>query len=87
MTRSSSSRNPSRASAMLRDLLAVDDLALRLQQTAPKAVEASGGAATLVALHGAPTGALFWSLRPMPEDLWCAMADEHQATHRVNTGE
>jgi hypothetical protein len=72
---------------MLRDLLAVDDLAFRLVETAPKAVEAEGGAATLVALHGAPTGALFWSLRSMPEDLWCAMAAEHQATHRVNMGE
>ena len=41
----------------------------------------------LVALHGAPTGALFWSLRPMPEDVWCAMAAEQQAAHRVNTGE
>ncbi len=72
---------------MLRDLLAVDSLALRLVETAPKAVEASGGAATLVALYGAPTGALFWSLRPMPVDLWCAMADEHQAPHRANMGE
>lgn len=87
MTRSSSSRNPSRASAMLRDLLAVDDLALRLEQTAPRTVDAAGGATTLVALHGAPTGALFWSLRPMPEDLWCAMATEQQAAHRVNVGE
>lgn len=72
---------------MLRDLLAVDDLALRLEQTAPKAVDVAGGAAKLVALHGAPTGALFWSLRPMPEDLWCAMAAEQQAAHRVNAGE
>ncbi len=87
MTRSSSSRNPSRASAMLHDLLAVDDLALRLEQTAPKVVGAAGGVATLVALYGAPTGALFWSLRPMPEDLWCAMAAEQQAAHRVNMGE
>ena len=87
MTRSLSSRNPSRASLMLRDLLAVDDLAQRLEQTAPSAVEAEGGAATLVALYGAPTGALFWSLRPMPEELWCAMAAEQQAAHRVNMGE
>lgn len=87
MMRSSSSRKLSRASSMLRDLLAVDDLALRLEQTAPKAVEAEGGAAVLVALHGGPTGALFWSLRPIPEDLWCAMASEHQAVHRGNAGE
>jgi hypothetical protein len=72
---------------MLRDLLAVDSLALRLTETAPKAVEASGGAATLIALYGAPTGALFWSLRPMPDDIWCAMAAEQQASHRVNMGE
>jgi hypothetical protein len=72
---------------MLRDLLAVDDLALRLMQTAPKAVDTAGGAAMLVALHGAPTGALFWSLRPMPEDLWCAMTSEQQAPHRANMGE
>lgn len=87
MTRSSSSRSPSRASLMLRDLLAVDDLALRLEQTAPMAVVAAGGAAMLVALHGAPTGAPFWSLWPMPEDLWCAMAAEQQAPHRANMGE
>jgi hypothetical protein len=72
---------------MLRDLLAVDDLALRLEQTAPKAVESVGGAAAFVALHGAPTGALFWSLRPMPEDLWCMMAAEQQAAHRGNAGD
>ena len=81
------SSSDSVARQMLRDLLAVDSLALRLSETAPKTVDASGGAATLVALYGAPTGALFWSLRPMPEDLWCAMAAEHQARHRGNRGE
>lgn len=82
-----SSSSDSVALGMLRDLLAVDSLALRLTETAPKAVEASGGGANLVALYGAPTGALFWSLRPMPEELWSAMAVEHQAPHRANMGE
>lgn len=72
---------------MLRDLLAVDSLALRLTETAPKAVEASGGGATLIALYGAPTGALFWSLRSLPEELWSAMAAEHQAPYRGNVGD
>ena len=40
----------------------------------------------IAALHGGPTRALFWSLRPMPEELWCAMAAEHQAPHRANLG-
>ncbi|MBC7102071.1 MAG: hypothetical protein H5U13_02420 [Parvibaculum sp.] len=82
-----SSSSDSVARGMLRDLLAVDSLALRLTETAPRAVEAAGGGATLVALYGAPTGALFWSLRQIPDDLWCAMASEHQAPHRANMGE
>jgi hypothetical protein len=72
---------------MLRELLAVESLALRLIETAPKAVEVLGGAATLVELYGAPTGARFWSLRSLPEELWSAMAAEHQAPHRANMGE
>lgn len=82
-----SSSSDSVARQMLRDLLAVDSLALRLTETAPNTIEASGGAATLVALYAAPTGARFWSLRPMPADLWCAMAAEQQAPHRANMGE
>jgi hypothetical protein len=72
---------------MLRDLLAPDDLASRLEATAPLAVEAEGGGAALVALYGAPTGAPFWLLRPMPEGLWASMAAEHQAPHRGNVGD
>lgn len=90
MTRSSSSirrTGPSRALAMLRDLLAADGLAARLEATAPRAVEAEGGGEALVAPYGTPTGALFWLLRPMPEGLWCAMASEAQERHRVNAGE
>jgi hypothetical protein len=78
---------PSRALAMLRDLLQPDELAARLEATAPAAVAAEGGGAALVALYGAPTGATFWLLRPMPEGLWCAMASEAQERHRVNAGE
>ena len=73
--------------AMIRDLMAPDDLASRLEGTAPRAVEAEGGGAALVALYGSPTGALFWVLRPMPEALWEAMAGEHQAPHRGNVGD
>lgn len=77
----------SRAMAMIRDLMAPDDLASRLEATAPRSVEAEGGAASLVALYGSPTGALFWLLRPMPEALWEAMASEAQAAHRGNEGD
>lgn len=72
---------------MLRDLLAADDLASRLEATAPRAVEAEGGGAALVALYGSPTGAMFWVLRPMPEAFWEAMASECQAKHRVSVGD
>lgn len=70
--------------AMIRDLLAPDELAFRLEATAPRSIEAEGGSAALVALYGSPTGALFWLLRPMPESLWEVMAAEAQGQHRGN---
>jgi hypothetical protein len=85
MRSSSSTHSP--ALAMLRDLLAADALVAALEETAPTAVAAEGGAAALVALYGMPTGAQFWTLRPFPEALWAAMAAEHQAPHRGNVGE
>ncbi|WDR03092.1 hypothetical protein PSQ19_02500 [Devosia algicola] len=72
---------------MLRDLMAVEVLAASLTATAPLAIAAAGGAHQLVARYGHPTGAWFWSIRPMPEALWVAMAEEHQAPHRGNDGE
>jgi hypothetical protein len=71
---------------MLRDLLAVDALAKSLEETAPKAVAAAGGAQFLISKFGRPTGAWFWSIVPMPEHLWLSKAEEHQATHRANPG-
>jgi hypothetical protein len=72
---------------MLRDLMAANALAEVLTGTAPIAVAEAGGAHQLVARYGQPTGAWFWSIKPMPEALWVAMAEEHQATQRGSSGE
>jgi hypothetical protein len=72
---------------MLRDLIAVEALAASLAATAPLAVTAAGGAHQLVARLGRPTGAWFWTIKPMPEALWMAMAEEHQASQRGSSGE
>lgn len=82
-----SSQSTENAQRMLRDLLAVEALAASLTATAPIAITAAGGSHRLVARHGQPTGAWFWSIKPMPETLWVAMAEEHQAGHRGNSGE
>ena len=66
----------------LRDLRAAQALSASLAETAPVAVAAAGGADALVAKSGRPTGALFWGLRPFPEQLWTAMAAEHSARSR-----
>lgn len=84
MQRSSSPADAART--MLRDLVEADDLARRLDETAPGAVALEGGGDALVRLHGRRTGALFWSVSPLPEELWLAIADEHQAPHRANLG-
>lgn len=75
------------AQRMLRDLVAVEALAASLTATAPLAIAAAGGAHQLVAGLGRPTGAWFWSIKPMPEALWVQMAEEHQARHRANAGD
>lgn len=72
---------------MLRDLVAVEALAVSLEATAPITIASAGGAHYLVANHGQPTGAWFWMIKPMPEELWLQMADENQAPHRANPGE
>jgi len=72
---------------MLRDLLAAEALTGTLAATAPRTIAEAGGAQALVAARGHPTGAWFWSVAPLPADLWERMADEHQTTHRVNGGE
>lgn len=82
MPRSSSSTDI--VAIMLRDLIAAETLAGALAATAPLAVAAAGGAQALVAQRGHPTGAWFWSISPVPGSLWEAMAEEHQAPHRVN---
>ena len=74
------------AQRMLRDLLAVDALTKSLEETAPKAIAAIGGAQFLVSKFGRPTGAWFWSIIPISESLWITMAEEHQGAHRVNLG-
>lgn len=85
MARSSPSTDA--ASAMLRDLLAAEALVETLAATAPLAVAAYGGADALVAARGRPTGALFWSVSPLPDAMWERMADEHQVPHRANVGD
>jgi hypothetical protein len=71
---------------MLRDLVGVETLVASISVTAPITI-AAAGAQQLIAIHGQPTGALFWSIKSMPENLWMEMAEEHQAKHRANTGE
>lgn len=71
----------------LRDLREADDLARRLDDTAPGTVALEGGGDALVASCGRPTGAQFWGLRPMPPELWENMARENNEGHRVNAGE
>lgn len=82
-----SSQSTDNAQRMLRDLMGAEALAVSLEATAPIAIAAAGGAHRLIARLGRPTGAWFWSLKPMPEALWVDMAEEHQAKHRVNGGE
>ncbi len=82
----SSSQSTEVAQRMLRDLWAVDAFAKSLEETAPQAVAAAGGAQFLVSKFGRPTGAWYWSLVPMQESLWIKMAEEHQSPHRVNLG-
>ena len=74
------------AQRMMRDLLAAEHLAASLAATAPRAIAKAGGAQFLVAQYGNPTGALYWSIKPMSELLWTQMAEEHQAKHRSNIG-
>lgn len=81
-----SSQSTDLAQRMLRDLLAVDALSKSLEETAPQAVAAAGGAQLLISNLGCATGAWFWSLKPMPELLWLQMAEEHQALSRGNVG-
>lgn len=61
----------------LRDLRAAEDLARCLEATAPGVVMLEGGGDALVRRYGRPTGAGFWSLQPLCELLWEAMAREH----------
>ncbi len=82
-----SSQSTENVQRMLRDLMAAEALAVSLTATAPIAVAAAGGAHQLVASFGRPSGAWFWTIRPMPEALWVAMAEEHQAKHRANAGD
>lgn len=85
MARSSQSTNT--VQQMLRDLMAAEALTGTLAATAPRTIAEAGGAQALVASMGHPTGAWFWSISPVPVDLWEHMADEHQAPHRANLGE
>jgi hypothetical protein len=87
MLMAKSSQSTENVYAMLRDLVAVEALVASLSATAPIAIAAAGGAHHLVARYGLPTGALFWSINSMPENLWVQMAEEHQAKHRANVGE
>jgi hypothetical protein len=82
-----SSKSTETARVMLRNLAAAKSLVATLTATAPITMAASGGADQLVARLGQPTGALFWSIQPMPEQLWEQMAAEHQARLRTSPGD
>jgi hypothetical protein len=82
-----SSRSTDAVATMLRDLVEAEALAGTLAATAPRAIAAAGGAHALVAERGHPTGAWFWSISPVPDSLWEALADEHQTPHRSNPGD
>lgn len=66
----------------LRDLRAAEALARSLEKTARGVVALEGGGDALVQRLGQPTGALFWMLKPFPEELWEAMALEHAEWQR-----
>lgn len=72
-----SSKSTDAARAMLRNLEAAEALSATLEATAPITMAAAGGANQLVARLGEPTGALFWSIQPMPEQIWEQMAAEY----------
>lgn len=82
-----SSQSTDHVLTMLRDLVAAEALVTSLEETAPAAVAALGGAHALVASRGRRTGAWFWSVAPLPNALWEEMAGEHQAPHRANAGD
>jgi hypothetical protein len=82
-----SSQSTENVYAILRDLVAVEALVASLSVTAPIVIATAGSAQQLVARYGLPTGAWFWSIKSMPENLWVQMAEEHQARHRVNSGD
>lgn len=81
-----SSQSTEAVQQMLRDLMAAEALTRTLAATAPRTVADAGGAQVLVAARGHPTGAWFWSISPVPAELWERMADEHQLSHRANVG-
>ncbi|MFG1289464.1 hypothetical protein [Xanthobacter versatilis] len=85
MARSSQSTDP--VQQMLRDLMAAEALTGTLAATAPRTIAEAGGAQALVASMGHPTGAWFWSISPVPVDLWERMADEHQQVSRASSGD
>lgn len=82
-----SSQSTEKVQQMLRDLMAAEALTGTLAATAPRTIAEAGGAQALVSCMGHPTGAWFWSISPVPVDLWERMAGEHQQVSRVSSGE
>ena len=60
----------------------VDKDARTVTLAGPDTATVQKGADALVAKLGRPSGALFWGLRPFPEQLWAAMAAEHSSRSR-----
>lgn len=82
-----SSQSTETVQQMLRDLMAAEALTGTLVATAPRTIAEAGGAQALVASMGHPTGAWFWSISPVPVDLWERMAGEHQQVSRASSGD
>jgi hypothetical protein len=87
--RSSSKANA--ATRLLSDLIAAEDLVVRLDATAPETCRRHGGAQAMLAGFGIVTCIGYWRLEfgatPETMTIWEAMAAEQQAPHRANIGD
>lgn len=79
----------SAAQTLLFDLLRAENLAARLEATAPRTCARHGGALALVARYGEPTGVGFWTLEfgnAEADAIILEMTAEHGEMSRGNRG-